>query len=419
MSLVGPVSKSRGREPPAYDGSKEFKDWKISFFAWLALENIRYIELTDIYPTHVREYGRPLTDAELTSTYDTASMEANDKVLRLNKRLYFYLVSYTEGTPRLMINAVKNYNGLEAYRVLCQRYDKTKDNEALSAMYKITTMKVSENDYEGNLNAWEREVELYERAVGQVMTDKHKTTLLINAITGKMKDYIVLQYSDNMTYTVVRGIVMNYAKARTVYHQGPAPMDIGQFGEEDEYVAAFKGKGKSKGKGKGKFGKGKSKGKGKGKMPMKGKSKGKDGKGVPVCHNCGRPGHYARDCRYRDGQQQQGWVRRFDEEYDEQYDEVYYDSSWYDDSWISYDDSYWPAYDQADMINDQSTPYLALTNGVPGVQGIHNFPAEFSQTVSSLGSPSVSNSASTAGRTDPSGITPSAMPSISSASCPM
>ncbi len=132
--------RSRGREPLAYDGTTPFDQWKISFFSYVALENIRYIELTNAYPTDCERHhnGAIMTSEELEHRYDVADMDEKDKVKKLNTRLYFYLCSFTDGAARLIVTAVNDFHGLEAYRQLCARYDKTKQNETISAMNKIS-----------------------------------------------------------------------------------------------------------------------------------------------------------------------------------------------------------------------------------------------------------------------------------------
>lgn len=71
-------------------------------------------------------------------------------------------------------------------------------------------------------------------------------------------------------------------------------------GQDSKGPSESKGKGKTKSKDNGK---GASKGKGKEKGKYGGKhddySREKGGKGERVCHNCGRPGRFARDCYVR------------------------------------------------------------------------------------------------------------------------
>ena len=167
-------------------------------------------------------------------------------------------------------------------------------------MNKIMSMKITLADYEGHLITWEREITKYDKSTNSPMPDIVKVSLLINIIQGKLKGQL-LNYRVDMTYQDVRSIIQNYAKSNAAYQQH-TPMDMSQFSDWDQIAAIKGGKGKYPfGKGKGKKGsKGYPKGKGaKGKYPQaKSKGKGKGGKStMPVCHNCGRPGHYARDCR--------------------------------------------------------------------------------------------------------------------------
>ena len=189
--------RSRGREPPLYDGSTPFDQWKISFFSYVALENIRYIELTSAYPTDCDRYhnGASMTNEEMELRYDVDDMDEKDKVKKINTRLYFYLCSFTDGGARFIVTAVNDYHGLEAYRQLCARYDKTKQNDTISSMSKIMNMKITEADYEGHLITWEREITKYDKSTNSPMPDIVKVSLLINIIQGKLKDHLLVELS--------------------------------------------------------------------------------------------------------------------------------------------------------------------------------------------------------------------------------
>ena len=139
-----------------------------------------------------------------------------------------------------------------------------------------------------------------------------------------LRAHLQLWITDTTTYEQLKNKVMELEALATKWDSSNSlslPTRLGMdeaVPMEVDYIRGDKGKkggkskskekGKSKGKEKGKWkseGKGQWKGGDKGKTlwekggsGKKGKSqeKGKSGKAAGVCHNCGKPGHYAKDC---------------------------------------------------------------------------------------------------------------------------
>lgn len=227
-------------------------------------------------------------------------------------------------------------NGLEAYRVLISQNEPMTKNRSMGLLNVIMNWP----PFSGGKAALmpqalrlEHAFAEYER-LGATLQDDLKTAILLRSVTGQLKTWLQLQVTETTTYARVREMILLYDTSTTKWSEqmmlgndATAPpmndeavaMEIDRLQGEIRRLEG-KGKGKGKGKdgkpkGKGQENKGYQKGKGKGKQKgekgSKGKSKGYAGKGKGnsgdrskgtskaegvKCHNCGKYGHFARDC---------------------------------------------------------------------------------------------------------------------------
>ena len=239
----------------------------------------------------------------------------------------------------MMLKGVERGNGFEAVRQLFRTCQPANRNRALGLLHLLMKwpefdMKVAMISQILRLEDSSRE---YERIVGNLSDELR---------------YLNVTLQENTTYDKLREAILQYDQATIKWsnsmalgaqvpgpQDGPVPMEVDRI-----WKGKDKGKGKQKGKykdgggkqqqkgswsnsGKG-YGYGKNDSYGKsgnkgskgsdnpgkgyqswfqsgsqnwnksGKSSSKGK-KDKDGKGKDSCHRCGKPGHYARDCRVR------------------------------------------------------------------------------------------------------------------------
>ena len=298
-----------------------FRDW------WWSVE--QYLDAVDAeYLAHF-DVIRQNLDTAIVMTTLTAEQH------RRGTFLYGLLASLLKGRTLMMLKGIERGNGFEAVRQLFKTCQPSSRNRALGLLHLL--MKWPEFDMKvamlPQILKLEDSFREYERIAG-ALSGELKFAVLMKCIGGQLKTYLNMTIQDTTTYENLRESILQYDQATikwsntmslgtTLQNDLPTPMEVDRIKGKGKDV---KGKGKGKGfKGfdKGSKGKGKSdKGYGKGQKgswnQSKGQSwnqnqnnggdkggkasskgKGNGGKSNKECWKCGRPGHFAKECRVR------------------------------------------------------------------------------------------------------------------------
>ena len=287
-------------------------------------------------------YAEDLKKIEQFPTAEIGWISDPDALQR-SQRMYALLSGFVRGRGLQVIQRVPSQNGYEALRQLMQLFQPSSRACSLGILTALTqTHPFRANEpFLAQLLDLERVMEEYERSSGKKLGEDLKTSILLKSISGGMRNHLSTVLTETSSYDEIREAALRYERMqfkwspsnlfstessyaqKKSHDQEPQPMDIGQVkGGPKGYKGGKGPKGPKGSKGpkgndsKGKYGKAGGKeskgysqsynnakgernpGKG-GKGDRKGKNNAPKGGNLSsntTCHNCGRPGHYARDC---------------------------------------------------------------------------------------------------------------------------
>ncbi|CAE7515888.1 unnamed protein product [Symbiodinium natans] len=307
-------------KPTTFSGeSEQFLPWRHRMSSYVCSIHHDLQEVLE----WLEEREKPFSSEELDTAFGEKALEA-DRVPRLQEKsreLANALQMVTSKEPFTIVCNCQN-NGFEAWRRLTRRYDPaTASRKRTMLRAIISPQKQKLENLPQAIEEWADAVRTYEKrkdSAGRrtTLADEIKMAALEAMLPQELESHIQLNQSRFSTYDdvldeVTRFIEYKTGKSLKVISAAAAsaaskddPMDL-------SYVERGKGKGASK----------------------------------VVCHNCGRSGHYARDCWSNGGkgsQQQRGSPKGNIEEggentgegnQDENWQEGEEDEGWEDGDW--------------------------------------------------------------------------------------
>ena len=218
--------------------------------------------------------------------------------------LLYFLTMLTQKRARKVVIKAGN-NGFEAYRQLCLMYG-TSDQEGSTGLFvQIMTYKFGSKieDVKDRLNEFLELVRRYDEANGtDPYPDQLKEACIISNTPEPLKTHLQLNVAELGNNNALRVATEDYLGSRRIFKTTSA----GNTHDEDSMEVDADSR---KGKGKEKSGKGKKGGK-KGKESHSDKGFGETTTEHPrfesECRNCGKYGHKAADCWYKQPPKPQG-----------------------------------------------------------------------------------------------------------------
>lgn len=252
-------------KPTTLSDKSNYYEWLDKFESYLGLINSKFLDMLEV----VRD-----NSAIPVRLADAAEEEAA-------RVLYHVLGSVTSGIPNKLVRSIKDRNGLEAYRLIHNKYAGQDEQGETQLLQNILGFKFSDKmeSLEGDILSFEELIAMYESIPesGEMISSKIKKGLLLRQLPEPLRSDILVSATKMKTYEELKIAVLSYLRLKLpprTQQRGGDAMDV-------DWVN--KGNGKN-GKGNGKNGKG-------------GAGQGKGGKNT-LCRNCWRPNHTREQCYY-------------------------------------------------------------------------------------------------------------------------
>ena len=109
----------------------------------------------------------PFTKEEMTA-YAAESVTRYKRTevefLLLNAKLYYVLISLTDKGAYTTVDAIDDFNGMEAWRRLSERYARTKRQKSVMALATLMNMSLpDDHTLESKFSQFENELDRYEK----------------------------------------------------------------------------------------------------------------------------------------------------------------------------------------------------------------------------------------------------------------
>ena len=284
------VSKPRHEDmrvgkPEPYAPGRDFDDWDFTFNGCAGT-------LDPAYPALLKTARQSPTVVMATPPHEQQSAT-----------LLYLLTMLRQKGARKEVRKAGN-NGFEAYRQMCLMYG-TSDHEGSTGLFvQIMTYKFGSKieDVEDRLNEFLELVRRYDEANGTDLVLDEKKACIISNTPEPLKTHLQLNVAKLGNFNALRVATEDYLRSRRIFNTTSS----GNTHDEDlmEVDAISR-----KGKGKDKSGKGKKGGK-EGKESHSGKGHGETttehSRLNGECRNCGKYGHKAADCWYKQPPKPQG-----------------------------------------------------------------------------------------------------------------
>ncbi len=224
-------------------------------------------------PYTISYFGLTTQDLNVVDTSAQSNAE-----MRRGSFLYGLLASLLKQRPLMVLKAVGEANGYEAYRQLIASSEPHSKNRSMSLLNLIMNWPsfTSKSSLLSQIMKLENAFAEYER-LGTALAEEIRSAVLMRCLTGQLKVWLQLQINETATYLQLRELIVSYERNTSKWTES---MVLGADAVVDSSAPMEVDRIQQKGKGKGKDGKRKGyKGKdGKGKDGFKGYSKTKGGK---------------------------------------------------------------------------------------------------------------------------------------------